>query len=210
LLNSINNIRAEFINTGKRLYESGFVPGCSGNISFRIQDEILITASGCCLGELTEKDVVPIDFEGNSLNKECKASSEKFMHIEIYKRRPDINCIIHAHPPKTTALSVAGIDLTAPLIAEAVVTIGKIPLVEYETPSTSKLAVKVAESFVDHDAVLMANHGVTVCGNGLKMTFYKMETIEFQSEVCFITEVLNKRNVIPPEKVIDLINLRKR
>lgn len=209
MLSSLNHIKTEFIETGKRMYNKGFVPGCSGNISFRRENEIFITVSGCCLGELTENDILTIDFNGNSPDKHGKPSSEKFMHIAIYKRRPDINCIIHAHLPKSTALSVAGIDLKTPLIAEAVVTFGEIPLVKYDTPSSYELATLIADEFADHNAVLMANHGVTVCGKNLIKTFFELETIEFMSEVRFMTELLGKKNEIPAEKVAELVKLRK-
>jgi len=206
---SLTHIKKEICKTGKRMYAKGYVPGSSGNISFRIENKILITASGLCLGELTGKDILTIDLDGNLLDKEGNPSSERFMHTEIYKRRPDVNCIIHAHPPKSTALSVAGKDLKAPLIAEAVVILGEIPLVKYETPSTIELAKNTAEPFIDHEAVLMANHGVAVCGKDLKKTFYKLETIEFLSEINLITELLNKKNEIPAEKIADLIKIRE-
>ncbi len=207
---SVNHIKTELIETAGRLYDKGFTPGCSGNISCRVQNEILITASGCCLGELTEKDVLRIDTEGNLLETSGKASSERFMHTEIYKKRADVSCIIHAHPPKSTALSVAGIELKAPLIAESIVILGEIPIIEYETPSTFELASRVADGFINYDAVLMANHGVAVCGKDIKKTFYKLETIEFSAEVCLITELLGKKNPIPHEKLEALAEIRKK
>ncbi len=210
LLGSLNQIKTEFIEIGKRLYDKGFVPGSSGNISFKAQNEILVTASGCCLGELTEDDIITVDPDGNLPGRHGKPSSERFMHTEIYKRRPGINCIIHAHPPKSTALSVAGVDLKAPLIAEAVVTMGEIPLIQYQTPSTLELATLIADNFIDHDAVLMANHGATVCGKGLKKTFYKLETLEFLSEIYIITAMLNNRNEIPQEKIGELLKIREK
>ncbi len=210
MLSSINHIKTELIETGKRMYDKGFVPGCSGNISVRVQNEILITASGCCLGELTEKDILTIDPDGNLPDNHGNPSSERFMHTEIYKRRTEINCIIHAHPPKSTTLSVAGLDLKTPLIAEAVVNLGEIPLVEYETPSTFELASSIADQFINHDAVLMANHGITVCGKGIKKTFYRLETIEFSSEVCLMTELLSRKNPIPRAKIAELIKIREK
>ena len=208
--NSLNFISQEICEIGKRLYDKGFVPGSSGNISYRIGNDFLISPSGSCLGELSAENLVMTDMEGNSHAGKEKPSSERFMHIEIYKRRPDVNCIIHAHPPKSTAISVAGMDLKEPLIAEAVISVGDIPLVKYETPSTHKLAADVADHFIDHDAVLMANHGVTTCGKDLKKTFYKMETIEFLSEIYLLTGLLGKKNEIPAEKVAELIKIREK
>lgn len=208
MLCSLNELKKDFIETGKCIYKNGFSPGASGNISFRIENKIFITASGCCLGKLSESDIAVIDMEAKQLDTGCQPSSEKYMHTEIYKKRPEINCIIHAHPPKSTALSVAGEDLKTPLIAEAVVTIGEIPLVKYDTPSTFELAADIARHFIKHDAVLMANHGVTVCGSGFEDSLYKLETIEFLSEIRIITSMLNKANPIPDEKLPALLSLK--
>ena len=206
----MNNIKSKICEIGERLYSKGVVPGASGNISFRIEDKVLITGSGTCLGTLSEDDIVLINMEGASLENGENPSSEKFMHIEIYKKRPDINCIIHAHPPKATALSIAGRELRSPIVAEATVSLGEIPIVPYETPSTHKLAQDIATYFDDHEAVLMANHGATVCGKGLEQTLYKMETLEALSDVFITTELLGSRNEIPAEKLPELMEIRER
>ena len=208
-MSNLDFIKSEICKAGERLYNKGFMPGASGNISYRVEENILITASGCCLGTLLEKDIILIDMDGNSLNKNCTPSSEKLMHVEIYKKRPDVNCIIHAHPPKATALSIAGKELRSPIIAEATVCLGEIPIVPYETPSSLRLAQDIAVYFNEHEAVLMANHGAAVCGKTLEQTFSKMETLEFLSEVFITTELLGSRNEIPAEKLPDLIKLRE-
>ncbi|HSA05775.1 MAG TPA: class II aldolase/adducin family protein [Candidatus Gastranaerophilales bacterium] len=208
-MKKFKQIKIQICQIGKMLYDKGFVPGSSGNISHKTDNTIIITPSGSCLGKLSTSDLVKIDLDGNLVDLKGKPSSEKLMHVEIYKRRPDISAIIHAHPPKSTALSVAGKEIKAPLIAEAVVTLGEIPLVKYETPSSFELAQNVADCFIGHEAVLMANHGVTVCGKSLEKAYYKMETVEFTSEIYLITELLNKRNEIPAEKLPDLIKIRE-
>lgn len=206
---------------GKRLYDKGYAPGTSGNISCRINDKILLTPSGSCLGDLQTQDIITIDFSGNILDGNLPPTSEKFMHIEIYKKRTDTNCIIHAHPPKATAAAVLGIDINRPLLAEAVVILGNVPLVKYETPSTQKLAEMVAEGFINHEAVLMANHGATVCGKNINDAFHKMETLEFVSEIGIITKLSGrnpeknpekkpeKNPEISPEKIPELLKLKK-
>jgi len=194
----------------KKIYDKGLAPGTSGNISCRLGEKVLITASGTCFGELTVQDVITTDLKGNILEGKKIPSSEKFMHYEIYKLRPDVKCIIHAHPPKATALGVMGKDLKAPLIAEAVVTLGEIPLVKYETPSSNELAGYVAEKFKDHDAVLMSNHGATVCGNELYETFYKLETLEFLSEIRILTEMTDMKREIPKDKLDELMKIREK
>lgn len=202
-------MKQQICHIGKKLYDKGFVPGASGNISYRVDGKIFLTASGTCLGELTEHDILATDLNGNVLEGGKSPTSEKFMHYEIYKRRPDINCIIHAHPPKTTALAVTGKDLNTPLIAEAIVTLGEIAFANYDTPSTNELARIVGECFTGHDTVLMANHGATVCAKDLDDACHKIETLEFLSEINIITDMMGRKNEIPPEKLNELKKLRE-
>lgn len=203
-------IKNNIIKIGKKLYEGGFTSGISGNISFRQNGQIYITATCTCLGEMNYSDIIILDEEGNiSENGNVKPSSESMMHIEIYKKRPELNAIIHAHPPHSTALAVSGEKEFPAILAEPVVMFGEnIPVVKYETPSTLQLAKSVAKFFENNDAVLMAHHGATVCGQDLKETFYKLETLEFYSRVYLLSGVLGKRSLLPEEKVQELIKLR--
>lgn len=211
MLCSSSKTRYEICEIGRIMYDKGHTPGSSGNISCRLDNEILVTASGCCLGRLSSEDVISVDMNGNPINKKGTPSSERFMHIEIYKRRPDVNCIIHAHAPKSTAMSIAGKEISSNILAEAVIHIGeKIQLAAYETPSTNELATIVADKFTDNDAVLMANHGVVVCANSLEKAFYKLETVEFLCEMYILTAALNAKNHLPPHKIAELLKIRER
>jgi len=219
----IKNIKNNILEIGERLYKGGFSYGISGNISFRKDGQIFITATGTCLGEMSEEKIIILDEEGNQILKQVqddsfvqddscnniKPSSESMMHVEIYKIRPEINCIIHAHPPYSTALAVSGETNFPAILAEPVVMFGKsIPVVKYETPSTLELAKSVAKFFEENDAVLMANHGATVCGHDLKDTFYKLETLEFYSRVYLFSGLLGKRSKLSAESIQALMKLR--
>jgi len=207
-MKNIENILKNISDTGKRLYKKGFSPGFSGNISIRHGDKIFITPSGFNLGDINENDVVEIDFNGNPVKQNVKPSSEKFMHIEIYKRRPDINSIIHCHAPKSSAFAVAGMPLNAPILAENVFTLGSVPIVEYSLPSTLKLAIKTADCFLSHDAVLMANHGVTISGKNIEEAYYKMETLEYYAEVFLLSKILGRSNELSNEEVQKILELK--
>ena len=136
----LNELKEEIAEVGKLIYNRGLSSGTSGNISIRHENNILITPSGSCLGELTAADVVDITcMEGYST--EGNPSSEKIMHSEIYKARPDTTSIIHAHRPKATAYAIAGIPLNMPVLAEAVVLLGQVPIAEYAAPSFEKLGI---------------------------------------------------------------------
>lgn len=202
-------MKYQICQIGKKIYDKGLAPGASGNISCKSGDKILLTPSGESLGEMSEDDIVTTDINGNIIDGAKTPSSEKFMHYEIYKKRPDVTCIIHAHPPKTTALAVMGINLNTNLIAEAIVSLGQVPVVTYETPSSTELAGLVAEELAGHDAVIMANHGATVVADNINEAFYRLETLEFLSEINIITQMTGRKVEIPAEKMNDLLKIRE-
>ena len=96
-LNEILNMKNEIIKYGKKLGDKNMSPATSGNISVRCGENILITASGTCLSDLAEDEIVLIDKNSNILEGGKKPSSEKNLHIAVYNLRPDINAIIHCH-----------------------------------------------------------------------------------------------------------------
>ncbi|MDD3012134.1 MAG: class II aldolase/adducin family protein [Candidatus Gastranaerophilales bacterium] len=204
-LHNFARAKREIAETGKHLYEKGFAPGASGNISIKLENNILITPSGFNLGEVEESDVVILDIEGKKVNGKRNPSSESQMHVEIYKNRPDFKSIIHAHTPKATSFAVAGIPLDKALLSESVVIIGTVPIAEYAMPSSDELAKIVAGYFNDHNVVLMANHGVVTGGQKLKEIYYKLETLEFYAEVFLWTNVLGKMSELSEENVKELI-----
>lgn len=197
--------KKEIAEIGKRLYNKGFACGASGNISVKIEDYILITPSGFNLGEVEEADIIILDLDGNKIKGQKNPSSEKQMHVQIYKTRPDLKAIIHAHTPKASSFAVAGIPLDKALLSEAAVIIGNVPIAEYAMPSSDELANIVAGYFNDHNVVLMANHGVVTGGHELKETYFKLETLELYAEIFLWTKVLGKTNELSEENVKKLI-----
>lgn len=208
-MNNLYLIKQEIVNIGKKLYKLGFSPATSGNISIKVDNEILITASGKCLGYLDLNDIVLIDFSGNSLESNKRASSEREMHIEIYKIRPEINVIIHAHPPKATSFATAGIALNKPILAESIITLGDVPVAKYETPSSLELAQLTAAECKQADAVLMSNHGVVVLGESTDEAFHRIETLESFAEITLWNKLLGANNDIPPNKIDELIKIKE-
>jgi len=207
---SENEIKYKIIETGKNLYEKGYSVGISGNISYKAGNVIYITATSTCFGRLDNDKIVKIDLEGNALCANSpKASSEKMMHIEIYKKRSEVNSIVHAHPVFCTTLAAMGEKEFPPVLAEPVFMFGeKLQVAPYHLPSTDELAKEVANYFQKSDAVFMANHGAVVCGSSLEDAFYKLETLEFYSKVCYYTTISGKQALLSPENVADLLKLR--
>lgn len=199
---------SELIYYGKLAGEKNFTPGYSGNFSARYGENIIITASGTANGYLTEEDFVVIDFDGNLIEGNGKPSSEKFLHLEFYKKRPDVNYIIHVHPVYLSAFASSGRDLTAPVMPENVFYFGEIPLAEYGLPGSGDLVEKTARFFSTHDAVLMANHGVIIGSATLRDAYMKLELAESYAQTIAVCEVLGGAKYLTNEQVKEIIALK--
>jgi L-fuculose-phosphate aldolase len=149
-----------------------------GNMSIRLGDEIAITPAGINKGFMTEDDVVVVDMGGAKLRGNGTPSSEGKMHYEIYEARPDVNAIIHAHPPFAVGFTLAHRDLPDDILPEATILLGYVPCLSYVTPSTIELAREVAQGLAHRNAVLMANHGAITVGADLEEAYNRMELLE--------------------------------
>lgn len=199
---------SEIIKCGKLCGEKNYTPGYSGNISARYRDGMLITASGSSNGYLKRSEVVFTDFEGNSLEKGKKPSSEKKLHAGIYKLRSEFNYIIHVHAPYLSCFASSGRDLMAPIMAENVFYFGGIPLAEYALPSSKDLVVNTIKYFDKYDSVLMANHGFVVASKTMEDAYMKLELAESYAQVVLNTEMLGGAQVLSEEDTKAILNLR--
>lgn len=204
-----NDIIDEIISVGKHLYEKDLTSGTSGNISVRSSDGIYITVSGSSLADLTQEDIVLIDYCGREIENGKKASSERFLHTEIYRLRNDINAVIHCHPPFAGAFAVAHLELDKPNLAENVLYFGKIPLAAYGMPSSEKLVDNTIQYFDKYNTVLMANHGIVSGESTLKKAFYQIETAENYAKITMYSKILGKEVLLDKTAVKDLENLKK-
>ncbi|MBE7713496.1 MAG: class II aldolase/adducin family protein [Cyanobacteria bacterium SIG26] len=186
----------------------GYTPGISGNISARYNDKVLITSSGSANGYLKNEDLVLIDFDGNLLSGVTKASTEKYLHLEFYKKRPDINAIFHVHSPYLTAFASAHVALTEDISPEIIYCFGQIPLAEYAIPGSQELVDKTAKFFDDYDVVLLANHGVIVGGKTVQDAYLKLDLAENYAKTIICTKFLGGAKILPEEEVKKIYSLR--
>lgn len=203
-------MKSDLIYWSKRTYDKGLSPATSGNIS-RLTDDnnLIITASGTCAGDLGEDDIVKIDFNGNILEGVKKPSSEKIMHIEIYKKRPDIKAIIHSHSPAITAFAVSGLEINEVIMPEFAFYFGSIPISKYYMPSSMELANNVSNLFKDKNAVLMKNHGIVVGGKSLQDAFYSLESIDAYCKTYLNSKLLGKIKTLSKKEVKEIDKLKK-
>src|ERR1700716_1153631 len=175
---SIESLRADIVEIGGRMYARGYTASNDGNISVRVADDrLLMTPKSVCKGFMTPDMMCVTDLEGHKLQGDLDPSSEMLMHLEVYRQRPEVEAVVHAHPPIATGFAVAGIPLNRAVLAEVLTTLGSVPIAEYATPSTKELPEAVGKYIKAHDAMLLANHGALTGGGSLSGPYYKMEPI---------------------------------
>jgi L-fuculose-phosphate aldolase len=204
-----SSLRADIVEVGRRMYARGYTASNDGNISVRLDAaRLLMTPKSVCKGFMTPDMMCITDLDGRKLAGERDPSSEMLMHLEVYRQRPDVRAVVHAHPPTATGFAVAGIPLDRAVLAEVLTTLGSIPIAEYATPSTSELPEAVRKYVKAHDGMLLANHGALTVGADLFSAYYKMETIEHFAKISLVARLLGRENLIAREEVQRLQELR--
>ncbi|MEE0496530.1 MAG: class II aldolase/adducin family protein [Cyanobacteriota bacterium] len=199
----------ELIEYGRMAGDKNYTPGISGNLSARCGDMVVITSSGVANGYLTENDFAVVDFDGNAIEGE-KPSSERMLHIEFYKKRPEMNYVLHVHSPYLTAFASAGIALDDKISPEIIYCFEKIPLAEYSIPGSKELVEKTSKYFENYDVVLMANHGVIIAGKDIKDAFYKLDLCENYAKTVICAKLLGGAKILPEEEVEKIYLLRQK
>ena len=203
--------REEIVHYGRALHEHCFVAAMDGNLSVRLKaDRILVTPTGVSKGAMRPGDMVVVDLEGKRISGRRNVTSEIGMHLLIYRMRPDVAAIVHAHPPTATGFAAAGIALTEPLVCEVVMGLGCIPLARYGTPGTSELAQSLEPYVADYDAILMSNHGVVTYGDTLEHAYMKMETVEHFAQIALVTHLLGRQQPLKEVEIEKLLTARSK
>ncbi len=203
--------RLDILRIGKMLHERGLIAATDGNISARLPDgAILITPTCISKGMMSTEDLVVVDMHGRRLAGYRDVSSEIGMHLTIYSMRPDVNAIVHAHPPTATGFAACGLSLDQALISEVLLSLGGVPLARYATPGTSELSESLEPFIPDHDAVLMANHGVVTYGCDLMQAYLNMETVEHFAKIALVVKQLGCEHPLAADQVTKLLEMRQR
>ena len=205
----LEQLKADIVEVGRRLYRRGFVASNDGNITIRFADDrLLTTPKSVSKGFMTPGMMVVVDLDGRKVAGSLDASSELKMHLEVYRQRADVRAVVHAHPALATGFAVAGIPLDRAVLAEVICTLGSIPIAEYATPSTEELPHAVRRYIKAHDGLLLANHGALTVGSDVYAAYYKMETIEHFAKISLTARLLGGERLISQEEVLRLQSLR--
>jgi L-fuculose-phosphate aldolase len=208
-MKTVQDHKDEIVRYGKLLHQTGLVAATDGNLSVRLGDgTFLCTPTLMSKGMMEPHDLVVVDGRGHKVAGTRSVSSEIAMHLFIYRNRPDVGAVVHAHPPTATGFAAAGMPLDSALCSEIVITLGTVPLANYETPGTPELAEALAPLVGDHDAILMANHGVVTYGEDLLTAYMNMETVEHYAKIALVTHMLGKQQPLSDTHVSKLREIR--
>ncbi len=192
----------------RRLYEKGLTTCLGGNISCRLDDNhIAITASETDKGKIKDVDVAVVSMDGLVIEPLVKISMETGMHLAIYKQRPDVKAIVHAHPPFGSLFSVLEQKINTKLLAEAYTIIGTPLVASYAAPGSEQLAANVAECAQNTNVVLMANHGVLAVGNTLLKAFDRIEVLENAAKMTVLTSLMGDKRELTSAQLAELDKL---
>lgn len=200
------------IDIGQRMYVKNFVAANDGNISIKTGDnEVWATPTGVSKGFMKKKMLVKVDLDGNILEGTYKPSSELKMHLRAYKENPKIKSVCHAHPPICTCFAIAGIPLDTPVLAEAVITLGDVPVAPYAELGSKEVPEAIAPYCRTHGGILLANHGAVTWAGDAYSAYYRLESMEYYANILMITEkIIGKQNALTDEQIERLVAMREK
>ncbi len=205
-------IKKMMCDIGRRVYNRGMVAANDGNFSVKLNDnEFLCTPTGVSKGFMTPEYICKVDAKGNLIqaNGNFRPSSEIKMHMRVYEKRPDVGAVVHAHPSYATSFAIAGIPLTQPIMPEAVIALGCVPIAKYGTPSTMEIPDAVEEYLPYFDQVLLESHGALTWGPDLMNAYHKMESVEFYAELLYKSKMLGGPKEFDKEQIAKLYEIRR-
>ncbi len=205
-------IKRDICDIGRRLYDKGFVAANDGNISVRIgPNRFLCTPTGVSKGFLKPADIAVVDDTGKQLSGNLPRTSEILLHLEIYHELSEINAVVHAHPPHATAFAVAGIPIPQNVMPEVEISIGQVPLAEYDTPGSVDLPKTILPHLRNKaNTILLANHGVVTCDKSLKKAHFHLETLDMYCDILLLSKQVGNIRQISEPKVRELLQFKKK
>jgi L-fuculose-phosphate aldolase len=210
-------LREEIVRVGRLMYERGLAVGIDGNVSARLdEDHVLCTPSGLCKGMMAPEQLIVVDMEGHKVesgttaSRDLRPTSEVPMHLEVYRQRPDIGGVVHAHPPITVALSIAGVSLADCMLPEVIVNLGLVPTTEYATPASEENVRAIRELIATHDGMILQRHGTLTVGHTPWEAYMRLESLEQVARITLILQQLGRGQPLPPQEVEKLLAQRQK
>jgi L-fuculose-phosphate aldolase len=206
-----HKIKEQMCEIGRRLYNRGFAAANDGNITVRLNEkEILCTPTMVSKGFMKPEDICKVDYDGKQLAGSKRRTSEVLLHLVVYKVRPDVNAVVHCHPPHATAFAVAQEPIPKCVLPEVEVFLGEVPIAKYETPGGQKFADTIAPYVKDCNTILLANHGTATFGPTLENAYFNSEIIDAYCRILILSKMLGRVNYFGSDKTRELLELKKK
>ena len=206
---SLNQLKEEICDIGRRIYNKGFAAGNDGNISFRLgPNEVLCTPTMISKGFMKPSDLCIVDMEGNQIAGNRKRSSEILLHLTIMKERPDVNSVVHCHPPHATAFAVAREPIPQCVLPEVEVFLGDVPITRYETPGGQKFADTVKPFVKKSNVVILANHGTVSFGETVEKAYWWTEILDAYCRILMLSKDLGRVTYLTKQETKELLDLK--
>lgn len=209
-------LREQIVRVGRLMYERGLAVGVDGNISARLDEgNVLCTPSGLCKGFMAPDQIIIVDMQGRKVgpgttaNRGLRPTSEVPMHLEVYRQRPDLGGVVHAHPPITIALSIAGVSLADCMLPEVIVNLGLVPTTEYATPASEENVSAIRNLITNHDGIILQRHGALTVGKDPWDAFMRLEYLEQLARITLVLQQLGHGEPLPPDQVEKLLAQRQ-
>lgn len=200
-------LRKEIVRICRIMHERHYISASDGNVSCRLSgDRVLITPSGVNKGFISESDLVIYSLTKPFAGK-SKISSEYKLHSLVYTVRPEVKCVIHAHPPLAISCSIAGVSLASCMLPEVIISLGKIPTSRYATPSTDDVPLAVQDYIRDYNAIILERHGSLTLGKTMMEAYNNLEKIEHTAEIVITSRLLGGAKPLPMSDVNRLLGM---
>lgn len=202
------SVKEEIVKVCHLVYQNKFVAAFDGNISALTSDNtVLITRSGICKGDVTINDIIETDLDGKIISGNGKISTENKLHFFIYKNREDVKAVVHCHPVYSTALGLIEEGFLSHYFPEVLLTLGKIPICKYATPSTTEVTDSIKEFISDSNAFILQNHGAVTLGSSVMDAYYRMEKLEHASKTILLAKAIGNPRILTEKNIKDLISI---
>lgn len=203
--------REAMCEIGRRIYQKGFAAGFDGNLSCRLSGrEILCTPTMVSKGYLVPEELCVIDYSGNQLAGPKKRTSEILIHLEVYRARPEVEAVVHCHPPHAVAFSLVREPIPQCVLPEVELCLGEVPTVRYETPGTEALAAAIRPFISKACILLLASHGTLSWGKNLEQACWWTEILDGYCRILTIARELGEIHYLSASQVAELLEIKKK
>jgi L-fuculose-phosphate aldolase len=210
-------LREEIVRVGKLMWERNMLAAGDGNLSVRLgKDRLLCTPSGLSKGFLSPEQLLIVDLDGSragpnlGAGRDLVPSSEIRLHLECYQRRPDVQAVIHAHPPNAIACTLVGISLAKCVLPEVVYDLGTIPTLPYATPASAEGPERVRELIGRFDALMLERHGSVTIGTTLWEAYMRLERLEHSAQIALSANAVRPVAPLHDAQIQKLAAMRQR